>query len=369
MKKLLLLSALLIFACSSDYEIVCVDDVNLSTLPATNITRTSATLNGVIFNTSLNCDVPAIANQGFVYSTSPQPTIEGSSVNVGTGSVNTTIENLESNTTYYYRTFLTNALGNFYGVDQNGDEEVRRFTTHVNYEPTNCDVVYLGENGITIKACESANIGDVGTINGTEYTVVSEPDLRQMIINNADISSVCTSRVTYMEKFFYQNYVFSQDISSWDVSNVTSMSQMFEQSAFNQDISNWDLRNLTDMYAMFKDNTSFNQPLENWNVRNVSKMARMFESNSAFNQPINNWDVSNVNEMWYMFFNASNFNQPMGDWNVSSVTNMYSMFSEASNFNQSLGNWNVSNVSECGGFSFNATQWTLPQPNFTNCTQ
>ena len=369
MKKLLLLSALLIFACSSDYEIVCVDDVNLSTLPATNITRTSATLNGVIFNTSLNCDVPAIANQGFVYSTSPQPTIEGSSVNVGTGSVNTTIENLESNTTYYYRTFLTNALGNFYGVDQNGDEEVRRFTTHVNYEPTNCDVVYLGENGITIKACESANIGDVGTINGTEYTVVSEPDLRQMIINNADISSVCASRVTYMEKFFYQNYVFSQDISSWDVSNVTSMSQMFEQSAFNQDISNWDLRNLTDMYAMFKDNSSFNQPLENWNVRNVSKMARMFESNSAFNQPINNWDVSNVNEMWYMFFNASNFNQPMGDWNVSSVTNMYSMFSEASNFNQSLGNWNVSNVSECGGFSFNATQWTLPQPNFTNCTQ
>ena len=369
MKKLLLLSALLIFACSSDYEIVCVDDVNLSTLPATNITRTSATLNGVIFNTSLNCDVPAIANQGFVYSTSPQPTIEGSSVNVGTGSVNTTIENLESNTTYYYRTFLTNALGNFYGVDQNGDEEVRRFTTHVNYEPTNCDVVYLGENGITIKACESANIGDVGTINGTEYTVVSEPDLRQMIINNSDISSVCASRVTYMEKFFYQNYLFSQDISSWDVSNVTSMSQMFEQSAFNQDISNWDLRNLTDMYAMFKDNSSFNQPLENWNVRNVSKMARMFESNSAFNQPINNWDVSNVNEMWYMFFNASNFNQPMGDWNVSSVTNMYSMFSEASNFNQSLGNWNVSNVSECGGFSFNATQWTLPQPNFTNCTQ
>ena len=369
MKKLLLLSALLIFACSSDYEIVCVDDVNLSTLPATNITRSSATLNGVIFNTSLNCDVPAIANQGFVYSTSPQPTIEGSSVSVGTGSVNTTIENLESNTTYYYRTFLTNALGNFYGVDQNGDEEVRRFTTHVNYEPTNCDVVYLGENGITIKACESANTGDVGTINGTEYTVVSEPDLRQMIINNSDISSVCASRVTYMEKFFYQNYLFSQDISSWDVSNVTSMSQMFEQSAFNQDISNWDLRNLTDMYAMFKDNSSFNQPLENWNVRNVSKMARMFESNSAFNQPINNWDVSNVNEMWYMFFNASNFNQPMGDWNVSSVTNMYSMFSEASNFNQSLGNWNVSNVSECGGFSFNATQWTLPQPNFTNCTQ
>ena len=153
--------------------------------------------------------------------------------------------------------------------------------THVNDEPTNCDVVYLGENGITIKACESANIGGVGTINEIEYTVVSELNLRQMIVNNADVSSVCTSRVIQMEKFFYQNDVFSQDISTWDVSNVISMSGMFEESGFNEDISNWD-------------------------VGNVDKMGRMFEGNSAFNQPINNWDVSNVDEMWYMFFNASN---------------------------------------------------------------
>ena len=364
MKKLFLLSAFLILACSNDYEIVCVDVVKLSSLPATNITRTSATLNGVIDYTSLNCDVPSIANQGFVYSTQRQPTIDNSIVNVGVGSINITIENLESNTTYYFRTFLTNASGNFYA---DKDREIRRFTTHVNDEPSNCDVVYLGENGISIKACESANVGDVGTINGTEYTVVSEPDLRQMIVNNADISSVCTSRVTYMEKLFYQNYVFSQDISSWDVSNVTSMSQMFEEAAFNQDISNWDVRNLTDMYAMFKDNSAFNQPLENWNVGNADKMGRMFEGNSAFNQPINNWDVSNVDEMWYMFFNASNFNQPIGDWDVSSVANMYSMFS-GSSFNQALGDWDVRNVLQCDGFSYNTPQWTLPQPNFTNCT-
>ncbi len=32
-----------------------------------------------------------------------------------------------------------------------------------------------------LKACESANVGDVGTIDGVEYTVVSELSLRQMI--------------------------------------------------------------------------------------------------------------------------------------------------------------------------------------------
>ena len=343
MKKLLLLSAFLILACSSDYELLCVDEVSLSTLTATNITRTSATLNGVISTASINCDTVSTQRQGFLYSRQRQPVIGDFEINLGLDLdevyVNTTIENLEPNTAYYFRTFAINPVANLYA---NKDEEIRRFMTHVNDEPTNCDVVYLGENGITIKACESANIGDVGTINGIEYTVVSELNLRQRIVNNADISSVCTSRVIQMEKFFYQNDVFSQDISTWDVSNVISMSQMFEESGFNQDISNWDVRNLTDMYAMFKDNSAFNQPLENWNVGNVDKMGRMFEGNSAFNQPINNWDVSNVDEMWYMFFNASNFNQPLGDWDVS-------------------------NVMQCVGFSDNTTQWTLPQPYFTNC--
>jgi surface protein len=363
MKKLLILSAFLVLACSSDYELLCVDEVSLSTFPATNVTRTSATLSGLISTASINCDTTTTQRQGFIYSTQRQPVLGDIEVNVDGLYINTTIENLEPNTAYYFRTFAINPVADLYA---DKDEEIRRFVTHADDMPTNCDVVYLGENGITIKACESANIGDVGTINGVDYTVVSEINLRQMIINNADISFVCTSRVTSMDKFFYQNDVFNQDISTWDVSNVITMSQMFEEYAFNQDISNWDVRNVTDMYAMFKDNSVFNQPLENWNVGSVKKMGRMFEGNSAFDQPINNWDVSRVDEMWYMFFNSSNFNQSIGDWNVSSVTNMYSMFS-GSSFNQDIGAWDVSNVSQCDGFSHNTPQWTLPQPYFTNC--
>jgi surface protein len=35
---------------------------------------------------------------------------------------------------------------------------------------------------------------------------------------------------------------FNQDISDWDVSNVTDMNIMFrEAKSFNQDISNWDV--------------------------------------------------------------------------------------------------------------------------------
>ena len=399
MKKLILLSALLIFACSEGYEVLtCIDNPILSTFPATNITKTASTLIGVINTFPEFCgedDGSYEGNTGFVYSTeTQQPNLDDSIVSgsfdqtllLVDGYINARIENLESNTTYYFRAFLSNGAGNFYAEDG-----VRSFTTQVNYEPTNCDIVFLDENGITIKACESANVGDVGTINGIEYTVVSEPGLKQMIDNNADVSYVCTSKVTKMNQFFYQNYEFNQDISSWDVSNVTSMSGMFEKSAFNQDISNWDVNNVTDMsgmfersafnqdisnwdvsnvtdmYGMFKDNSAYNQSLESWDVSSVKKMGRMFEGNSVFNQPINNWDVSSVNEMWSMFFNASNFNQPIVDWDVSSVINMYSMFS-GSSFNQAIGDWDVSNVLQCDGFSYNTPQWILPQPNFTNCT-
>ena len=48
MKKLILLSALLIFACSDDEGNPCVYEPTLTTEAATNITETSATLNGVI---------------------------------------------------------------------------------------------------------------------------------------------------------------------------------------------------------------------------------------------------------------------------------------------------------------------------------
>ncbi|MDC0176977.1 fibrobacter succinogenes major paralogous domain-containing protein [Polaribacter sp.] len=132
MKKLLLLSALLIFACSSDSEgNPCIYEPTLTTQAATDITETSATLNGVISIVSENCDVPNNTEQGFVYSTEIQPTLEDIQINVNGTNILTTIEGLTPNTTYYVRAFLTNNFGDFYG------DEVE-FTTN---EGGSCDGV------------------------------------------------------------------------------------------------------------------------------------------------------------------------------------------------------------------------------------
>ena len=44
-----------------------------------------------------------------------------------------------------------------------------------------------------------------------------------------------------MQSMFRDAEAFNQNISNWDVSNVTDMSFMFYNAKnFNQDISNWD---------------------------------------------------------------------------------------------------------------------------------
>jgi surface protein len=332
-------------------------EYNLITQEATDITSSSVTLNGTISIDEENCEFPII-EQGFVFSTEVQPTIADTQVNVNGIDVTTTIENLEPNTTYYARTFLTNNDGEFYG------NEVSFMTTE---EQAVCDAVYLADNGITIKACEDANVGDTGVIDGVTYTVVDEAMLREMVENQPDVTKLATTKVTDMKFMFYENSTFNQPIGNWDVSNVTNMVYMFNNaSAFNQDIGNWDVSNVTDMVGMFSQ-SSFNQPIGNWDVSNVTDMRGMFQNSQAFNQPIGNWDVSSVTVMRFMFSGIS-FNQPIGNWDVSSVTDMGFMFYGATAFNQDLSSWSVDGVTDCINFSDVTPSWTLPQPNFTNCT-
>ena len=103
-------------------------------------------------------------------------------------------------------------------------------------------------------------------------------------------------------------------------------------------------------------NTSeeFNQDISSWDVSNVTDMGSMFHQASSFNQDISGWNTSSVTNMSSMF-GASNFNQDIGAWDVSSVTNMEAMFLDAGNFNQDLSGWCVTNITtEPDGFGLNS---------------
>ena len=265
---------------------------------------------------------------------------------------------------------------------------------------------YLDDNGVTIKAnVNEVSPGDKCYVNGVEYTAVDRDTLLDMVENGDDVSKVVTSLITDMRDIFspgriykitqatYKNFFnFNQDISSWDTSNVTRMSNMFAGAenfnqdigswntsnvtdmsnmfgttrinedpdnpflphsfyqasarAFNQDISSWDTSNVTTMSYMFDGAESFNQDIGSWNTSNVTRMNSMFSNATSFNQDIGSWNTSNVTEMTWMFSSAESFNQDIGSWNTSNVTRMRLMFSNATSFNQDIGSWNTSNVTD-----------------------
>ena len=96
-------------------------------------------------------------------------------------------------------------------------------------------LIYLSENGITIKAYENAVVGESYSLNGINYLVVDSAMLYQMVDENADVSKVVTTKIARMLYLFSDStdQTFNQDISSWDVSNVT------ECSAFRFNATSW----------------------------------------------------------------------------------------------------------------------------------
>ena len=55
-------------------------------------------------------------------------------------------------------------------------------------------------------------------------------------------------------------------------------------------------------------NSGFNQDISNWNVSDVSNIGTMFQNNSVFNQPLN-WEAPNSINFGAMFYGATNFNR------------------------------------------------------------
>ena len=231
-------------------------------------------------------------------------------------------------------------------------------------------------------AFENWNSGFEGADNIT-YNATDTPDLngvtslRQMFSNsafNGDISGWDTSSVTNMSEMFHGASAFNGDISSWDTSSVTNMNEMFRgASAFNQDIGSWDTSSVTNMSSMFESASAFNQNIGSWDTSSVTDMNTMFFGASAFNQDIGSWNTSSVTNMSSMFYGAGTFNQNIGSWDTSSVTSMSHMFDNATAFDQDIGSWDTSSVTNMSTMffrsAFNQDIGSWDTSNVTNMSQ
>ncbi len=156
-----------------------------------------------------------------------------------------------------------------------------------------------------------------------------------------NLNCIDTSAITDMSVLFSDSDAdriiikdMNINVSDWDVSNVTNMSEMFNNCcSFDCDLSNWDVSKVEDMEYMFVNCKNFTgKGLENWDVSNVKYMGTMFADCKKFTgNTIENWDVSNVLSMSDMFWHCDELNCNLSKWNVSNVKNMQSMFYECIN--------------------------------------
>ena len=199
--------------------------------------------------------------------------------------------------------------------------------------------------------------------------------------NDSNIANWDVSQVTSLNSAFYGAKVFNQDLSCWNVGNVTDFTSMFSLvayppvMAFNNGanyrsdctngvdgtlgINGWNMSKATNISLMFNGATSFNRPVNGWDVSNITNMSGTFQGAAVFNQDLSSWNTSKVTDMSYMFGMANlypapgmvgggAFNQDLSSWNTSNVTNMSNMFAKNWAFNNAgsdgIKNWNVAKV-------------------------
>ena len=71
--------------------------------------------------------------------------------------------------------------------------------------------------------CDNYLVGESFTVGGVRYEVADRDMIEDAIANGYDLSRYCTSRIVNMSSLFKSRDYFNEDISSWDVSNVTNM--------------------------------------------------------------------------------------------------------------------------------------------------
>ena len=180
-----------------------------------------------------------------------------------------------------------------------------------------------------------------------------------------------TSNVASMERMFYnatKGVNKTLDMTSWDLSKVVTMSEMFAGNArftsitFGSHPESTLLGNLSSMFAGYTSGTSID--MSGVNTEKVNTMASMFASCSNLTS-ISMGSTARVNTMSNMFFNCSKLTSlTFTDLDTENLTNTSTMFRNCSLQSFDFSSFNTHNVTDMS-YMFNGAGFTsLDLSNF-----
>ena len=171
------------------------------------------------------------------------------------------------------------------------------------------------------------------------------------------------SSVTSLFLAFDNSGLKQINVSNWDTSNITNMSNTFSHCELltSIDVSKWNTSKVTNMEGMFVDcNLLASVDVSKWNTSKVTDMASMFSGCGTLRSiDVSKWNTSNVTDISGMFFGCGSLHSvDITGWDTSKVTNMTRLFFNCNSLTTITGVLDFKNCTEYYGTFFGCNNLT-----------
>lgn len=256
---------------------------------------------------------------------------------------------------------LTSLIGTFNSEYAHVNSTVARISDHSNYITSgSVPTTYYKFRRTWVPVISNWDVSNVTTMKDLFR---HNPNIATN--SNFDLSSWDVSNVTDASYIFQYCYGFDgQTTSSWNLNSLTNGTHAFRGCDLTTlNVSNWLPDSLTNPTYMFRENINFiGNGVENWNINPATtSLLSMFYKCHPFSGDVSNWDVSNITNMAHAFAiiqPSTPVTLDVSNWNTQSLTSVAEMFSQ-SNIDFDPTNWDVSNITNFNNWTFNngADNW------------
>ena len=294
---------------------------------------------------------------------------------------NTKLKSLETatNKSLYFKKSAVAPAASINAVnveDEDSDYEIKLWldpTDKTAYYYAEPEKVYLNKDAHAMfRGMSNPTSLDLSNFDTSKVTNMSQMFSDMSNLTTLNLSNFDTSQVTNMQDMFYgMSNLTTLNLSNFDTSNVTNMESMFRDMSklTTLNLSNFSTSNVTNMNSMFANISNLTTlNLSNFDTSKVTDMSATFYGISSLTTlNLSNFDTSQVTNMQDMFYGMSNLTTlNLSSFDTSKVTRMQAMFYGMRNLTTlNLSNFDTSQVTNMSLMFYNMSNLiTLNLSNF-----
>ncbi len=208
-----------------------------------------------------------------------------------------------------------------FGVYSNSDSEAVLSVSAINLDLSHIESFYTATfNGSFVEL----NLPGFKSPEDTSY-VFDSLEVESLNVSNWDLQELTS--LSYLFSYVHAGEIIG--LNTWNVSNVTSIENMFYYfSVPNLNLSGWDMSNVSNTYEMFDGATITNLNMSGVTFPGNSDGLSFYGISGLTTLNLSNVDTSNVTYMYNMFSGLSSLTTlDLSSFDTSNVVSMGNMFS------------------------------------------